>query len=182
MKLIKTDISGLFILKPVIYKDKRGSLIESYSLKKSKKLFGEIDFIQDNDSTSCKGTLRGLHFQNPPFSQTKLVRCLHGKILDVAVDLRKNSKTFGQYQSILLTASNKFQLFIPKGFAHGFVVLSEFAIVSYKVDNYYSPKHESGIIWNDNKLNIDWKVNPDKIIMSENDRNLLPLTEIKNPF
>ena len=138
--------------------------------------------MQDNESKSSKGVLRGLHFQNPPFSQAKLVRCLEGEILDVAVDLRTKSNTYGKFETTLLSDKNKNMLFIPKGFAHGFVVLSESARVLYKSDNYYNPTHENGILWNDKDLNIDWKISADDIILSVKDNNLLPLAKIINPF
>jgi len=182
MKLIKTTIEDLFVLKPTILKDERGYFVESYNLKKINKLLGDIHFVQDNESVSSRGVLRGLHFQKPPFSQSKLVRCLKGEILDVALDLRKKSKTYGLFETILLSDKNKNQLFIPKGFAHGFVVLSKSAIVSYKVDNYYNPNYESGVLWNDTDLNIDWKIRADEVILSEKDKNLSPLAKIINPF
>jgi len=182
MKLIKTTIEDLFVLKPTILKDERGYFVESYNLKKINKLLGDIHFVQDNESVSSRGVLRGLHFQKPPFSQSKLVRCLKGEILDVALDLRKKSKTYGLFETILLSDKNKNQLFIPKGFAHGFVVLSKSAIVSYKVDNYYNPNYESGVLWNDTDLNIDWKIKADEVILSEKDKNLSPLAKIINPF
>jgi len=182
MKLVKTTIEDLFVLKPTILKDERGYFVESYNLKKINKLLGDIHFVQDNESVSSRGVLRGLHFQKPPFSQSKLVRCLKGEILDVALDLRKKSKTYGLFETILLSDKNKNQLFIPKGFAHGFVVLSKSAIVSYKVDNYYNPNYESGVLWNDTDLNIDWKIKADEVILSEKDKNLSPLAKIINPF
>ena len=163
MKLVKTTIEDLFVLKPTILKDERGYFVESYNLKKINKLLGDIHFVQDNESKSSRGVLRGLHFQKPPFSQSKLVRCLKGEILDVALDLRKKSKTYGLFETILLSDKNKNQLFIPKGFVHGFVVLSKSAIVSYKVDNYYDPNYESGVLWNDSDLNIDWKINDSEL-------------------
>jgi len=182
MKLIKTTIEDLFVLKPTILKDERGYFVESYNLKKINKLLGDIHFVQDNESVSSRGVLRGLHFQKPPFSQSKLVRCLKGEILDVALDLRKKSKTYGLFETILLSDKNKNQLFIPKGFAHGFVVLSKSAIVSYKVDNYYDPNYESGVLWNDSDLNIDWKINDSEIILSEKDKGLPTFNEIISPF
>ena len=156
--------------------------MESYNQKNINKLLGNIHFVQDNESKSCKGVLRGLHFQKPPFSQAKLVRCLEGEILDVALDLRKDSKTYGLFETTLLSDKNKNKLFIPKGFAHGFVVLSESAIVSYKADNYYDPNYESGVLWNDSDLNIDWKINADEVIISEKDKSLPTFKNIINPF
>ena len=182
MILIKSTIDGLVLLKPTIFKDKRGYFMESYNQKNINKLFGDIHFVQDNESESSRGVLRGLHFQKPPFAQAKLVRCLKGEVLDVALDLRKKSRTYGLFETNLLSDKNKNQLFIPKGFAHGFIVLSESAIVSYKADNYYDPNYESGVLWNDTDLNIDWKIKSDKIILSEKDKTLLPLAKIINPF
>ena len=156
--------------------------MESYNQKNINKLLGDIHFVQDNESESSRGVLRGLHFQKPPFAQAKLVRCLKGEILDVALDLRKKSKTYGLFETILLSDKNKNQLFIPKGFVHGFVVLSKSAIVSYKVDNYYDPNYESGVLWNDSDLNIDWKINDSEIILSEKDKGLPTFNEIISPF
>ena len=182
MNLIKTTIDGLIVLKPIIFEDERGYFMESYNQKNINKLLGNIHFVQENESKSSKGVLRGLHFQKPPFSQAKLVRCLEGEILDVALDLRKESRTYGLFETTLLSDKNKNKLFIPKGFAHGFIVLSESAIVSYKVDNYYDPNYESGVLWNDTDLNIDWKIKADEVILSEKDKNLSPLAKIINPF
>tara|TARA_Y100000766_G_C18778394_1_gene542002 strand:+ start:37 stop:588 length:552 start_codon:yes stop_codon:yes gene_type:complete len=178
MKLIKTSIEGLIILKSTIVNDNRGYFLESYNKKNINSLLGNINFVQENESMSFKGVLRGLHFQKPPFAQAKLVKCLQGEILDVAVDLRKTSKTFCKHETCLLSQQNKKQIFIPKGFAHGFLVLSDFAVVSYKVDNYYNPKYESGILWNDRSLNINWNIDKDKLILSEKDKNLNLLTDI----
>jgi len=182
MNLIKTKLDGLVVLKPTVFKDNRGYFMESYTQKNINKLLGNVNFIQDNESESSRGVLRGLHFQKPPYTQAKLVRCLKGSVLDVALDLRKDSKTYGIFETISLTEENKKQLFIPKGFAHGFIVLSKSAIFSYKVDNYYNPESESGIIWNDPDLNIDWKINKNEIIVSEKDKNLPTFNEIINPF
>lgn len=182
MQLIKTTIRGLVIIKPPISSDNRGYFMESYNKKNINKLIGNIEFVQDNESESSYGVLRGLHFQKPPYSQAKLVRCLKGKILDVALDLRKDSKTYGHYETNLLTDENKNQLFIPRGFAHGFVVLSKFAILSYKVDNYYNSESESGILWNDISLNIDWKIKKEEIIVSKKDKNLPTFNTFINPF
>ena len=182
MNLIKRTIDGLILLKPTVFKDERGYFMESYNQKNINKLLGDIHFVQDNESESSRGVLRGLHFQKPPLSQSKLVRCLKGEILDVALDLRKKSKTYGLFETILLSDKNKNQIFITKGFVHGFVVLSKSAIVSYKVDNYYDPNYESGVLWNDTDLNIDWKIKADEVILSEKDKNLSPLAKIINPF
>jgi len=182
MNLIKTTLDGLVVLKPTIFKDNRGYFMESYNQKNINKLVGNVNFVQDNESESSRGVLRGLHFQKPPYAQAKLVRCLKGSVLDVVLDLRKDSKTYGIFETILLTEENKKQLFIPKGFAHGFVVLSETAIFSYKVDNYYNPDSESGILWNDLDLNIDWKINKKEIIVSEKDKSLPTFNNTINPF
>ena len=182
MNLIKRTIDGLILLKPTVFKDERGYFMESYNQKNINKLLGDIHFVQDNESESSRGVLRGLHFQKPPFAQAKLVRCLKGEILDVALDLRKKSRTYGLFETTLLSDKNKLQLFVPKGFAHGFVVLSESAIVSYKVDNYYNPNYEDGVLWNDKDLNIDWKIKANDAIVSEKDKNLPPLSKINNPF
>ena len=182
MKVINTNIKDLLILEPNLYNDKRGYFSEVYNQKKIKSHIGNIDFIQDNDSRSCKGTVRGLHFQKPPYAQSKLVRCVHGEILDIAVDLRKKSKSFSEVSTNILSEKNKLQIFIPKGFAHGFIVLSDFALVSYKVDNYYNPEYEGGILWNDPDLKIDYEINIDNIVISKKDQNLPPLSKISNPF
>ncbi len=182
MNLIKTKIEGLVKLRPLVIEDIRGSFVESYNKKIINKLLGNQNFLQDNESESMKGVLRGLHFQNPPYTQSKLVRCVKGKVLDVALDLRKYSKTYGHFLTTVLSGQNKEQLFIPKGFAHGFVVLSESAIVSYKVDNYYNYQSESGIIWNDPDLKIDWKINKTEILVSEKDKKLPTFNNFLSPF
>ena len=182
MILIKKMIDGLVVLQPTIFKDSRGYFIESYNKKHINKLLGNVNFVQDNESKSYKGVLRGLHFQKPPYAQSKLVRCLKGIVLDVALDLRNDSKTYGMIETILLSEENKEQLFIPKGFAHGFVVISESATLSYKVDNYYKPEFESGIIWNDPDLNIDWRINKSEIVVSEKDTKLKPFNNFATPF
>jgi dTDP-4-dehydrorhamnose 3,5-epimerase len=178
MKINKTFIEGLLIIEPQLFKDERGFFYESYN---KNNLDINIVFVQDNESKSYKGVIRGLHFQTPPFEQTKLVRCVSGNILDVAVDLRTNSKTYGKSFSIELSSENNKQLFVPKGFAHGFQVLSEIAIVSYKVDNYYNPKSDSGIIWNDKDLSIVWNLDI-KPILSVKDLKLISFKEFKSPF
>ena len=182
MNLIKTKLDGLVVLKPTVFKDNRGYFMESYNQKNINKLLGNVNFVQDNESESTRGVLRGLHFQKPPYTQAKLVRCLKGSVLDIVLDLRKDSKTYGIFENISLTEENKKQLFIPKGFAHGFIVLSKSAIFSYKVDNYYNPDSESGVLWSDLDLNIDWKINKNEIIVSEKDKNLPTFNEIINPF
>jgi dTDP-4-dehydrorhamnose 3,5-epimerase len=178
MKINKTFINDLLIIEPQLFKDKRGFFYESYN---KNNLDINIVFVQDNESKSYKGVIRGLHFQAPPFEQTKLVRCVSGNILDVAVDLRTNSKTYGQSFSIELSSENNKQLFIPKGFAHGFQVLSKTAVVNYKVDEYYNPDSDSGIIWNDKDLSIDWSLDL-KPILSEKDLKLISFKELKSPF
>ena len=180
MKISKTFIEDLLVIKSQLFKDERGFFYETYNKKNFEKII-KANFIQDNESKSNRGVVRGLHFQLPPFEQAKLVRCVNGKILDVAVDLRVNSKTYGKFFSIELSSDNNNQLFIPKGFAHGFQVLSETAIVNYKVDEYYNLDSDSGIIWNDKDLSIDW--NPDiKPILSVNDLKLTSFNKFKSPF
>ena len=182
MNLKKTKIEGLMILKPSIIKDNRGYFMESYNQKNINNLLGNVNFQQDNESEAIRGVLRGLHFQNPPHAQSKLVRCVKGTILDVALDLRSNSKTYGHFETIVLSCENKEQLFIPKGFAHGFIVISESAILSYKVDNYYNYESERGIIWNDPDLSINWIVNHDEIIVSKKDTKLSTFNNFRSPF
>jgi dTDP-4-dehydrorhamnose 3,5-epimerase len=180
MKIIKTFIKDLLVVEPQLFNDDRGFFYESYNKKNLDKII-KIAFVQDNESKSNKGVVRGLHFQLPPFEQTKLVRCVSGKILDVAVDLRINSKTYGKFFSVELSSENNNQLFVPKGFAHGFQVLSETAIVNYKVDNFYNPKYDSGIIWNDKDLSIDWNIDL-KPIISSKDLKLKSFKNLKSPF
>ena len=172
MEIVKTSIEGLVIMQPKVFQDERGYFMESFKESFLKENFPDIRFIQENESKSSYGVLRGLHFQKPPFDQTKLVRVIHGEIQDIAVDLRKESKTFGKYYSIILSGLNKKQLLVPKGFAHGFLTLSDEATILYKVDQIYSPKHESGLIFNDNELNIDWKIKKEKIVVSKKDKKL----------
>ena len=170
MTISETKLKGCFILEPNVFKDKRGYFLESFNKKSFEEELGlTTNFVQDNESFSTKGVLRGLHYQAGSFSQAKLVRVIKGEVLDVAVDLRKDSSTFGQYVSIKLSEDNKKQLFVPRGFAHGFVVLSETAIFSYKCDNYYNKASESGIIYNDPTLNIDWGLAKKSLIVSEKD-------------
>ena len=182
MNLINTKFEGLVILKPTIFNDNRGNFVQFYNQTIIDKLLGNINFVQENESESFRGVLRGLHFQKPPYAQSKLVRCIKGRVLDVALDLRKNSKTYGMFETNLLDEKNKNQLFIPKGFAHGFAVLSETAIFSYKVDNYYNPNSESGILWNDPDLNIDWKINKKEITVSERDNKFPTFDSFISPF
>ena len=180
MKINKTFIEDLLIFEPQLFKDERGFFYESYNKKKLDKKI-KIVFVQDNESKSIKGVIRGLHFQAPPLEQTKLVSCVSGNILDVAVDLRTNSKTYGKSFSIELSSENNKQLFVPKGFAHGFQVLSETAIVNYKVDEYYNPDSDSGLIWNDKDLSIDWNLDI-KPILSDKDLKLDLFKNLKSPF
>ncbi len=182
MKFIKTEIEGLIIIEPKVFGDDRGYFFESYNQKKFEEVVGKVLFIQDNESKSSKGVLRGLHFQKPPFDQAKLVRCVKGKVLDVAVDIRKGSKTYGQYIAIELSSENNKQLFVPRGFAHGFLVLSESAIFAYKVDNVYAPDYNAGIYWNDPMLNIPWVINESEIRVSEKDSKLSSFSRFKSPF
>ncbi|MCU4158149.1 dTDP-4-dehydrorhamnose 3,5-epimerase [Carboxylicivirga sp. A043] len=182
MEFIKTEIKDLILIKPTVFGDKRGYFLEAYNQEKFKQHIGDLNFIQVNESKSSYGVLRGLHFQKPPYTQAKLVRCIEGKVLDVAVDLRQDSPTYGQHQSFELSGDNKHQLFVPRGFAHGFVVLSETAIFSYMVDNHYAPDYDSGIAWNDEDLNIDWQLPVEEIVLSEKDRVLKPLKENEIPI
>ena len=170
MKVTKTAIPEICILEPTVFGDHRGYFVESYNKEKFPSEYQHIDFVQDNESKSSKGVLRGLHYQLPPFSQTKLVRVVKGSILDIAVDIRKGSPTFGNHISVELSDENKKQLLIPRGFAHGFIVLSEIAILSYKCDNYYSKEHDRGILFNDPDLNINWKLPENNLILSEKDK------------
>ena len=173
MQITTCKIKDILLIEPNVFEDDRGYFFESFNAKTFLELTGnQTQFVQDNESKSGYGTLRGIHFQYPPFTQAKLVRAVSGKILDVAVDLRKESPTFGQWYSVVLSAENKKQLFVPRGFGHGFVVLSNTAVFSYKVDNYYSREHDSGIKWDDNSLNIEWQTSKSEVILSEKDENL----------
>ena len=176
MNIITTEIEGLLILEPKVFGDERGYFFESFSQREFEEKVCKTVFVQDNESKSGYGVLRGLHFQKPPFEQAKLVRVVKGKVLDVAVDIREDSPTFGKHVSVELSEENKRQMFVPRGFAHGFVVLSEEAIFQYKCDNYYMPQAEGGILWNDPALNIDWKIPMEDVILSEKDKKLLVLS------
>ena len=169
MNVIETDIDGLVIIEPRVFGDSRGYFFESFSERDFKREVADVDFVQDNESKSSYGVVRGLHFQKPPYAQAKLVRVVNGKVLDVAVDLRKDSPTFGQYAAMELSEENHRQMFIPRGFAHGFSVLSDEVIFQYKCDNYYAPQSEGAIAWDDPDLGIDWKVPADKAILSDKD-------------
>jgi len=172
----KIDIPDVILIKPKVFEDERGFFMETYVKEDFEKAGIKVEFIQENHSKSKYGVLRGLHFQREPYAQSKLVRCIKGKILDVAVDIRKNSPTFAKYISAELSEDNKLMLFIPKGFAHGFLVLSKEAEVIYKVDNVYAPDHESGLIWNDKAISIKWPIN--NPILSQKDRRLPTLKEL----
>lgn len=174
MEVIQTAIAGLLMIQPRVFEDERGYFFETFSLKAFEEKVANTVFVQDNESRSRYGVLRGLHFQKPPFAQAKLVRVVKGRVLDVAVDIRKDSPTFGSHLAVELSEENKTQLFIPRGFAHGYVVLSDEAIFQYKCDNYYTPTHEGAIRWNDPALHIDWQLSPSDIILSNKDNN--------NPF
>lgn len=170
MKFIRTEIPDVIICEPEVFGDERGYFFESFRLDQLEAFIGHsISFCQDNESRSKYGVLRGLHFQLPPFTQTKLVRVTEGKVLDVAVDIRKGSPTFGKSVAVELTGENKKQLFVPRGFAHGFVVLSEMATFNYKCDNYYAPEYDSGVLFNDTQLNIDWKIPQEEMLLSDKD-------------
>lgn len=171
MNVIETPIEGLLIIEPRIFQDARGYFFESFSQREFDSKIGHIDFVQDNESKSCYGVVRGLHFQKPPYTQCKLVRCIQGRVLDVVVDLRRSSATFGQWFSCELTADNHRQFFIPHGFAHGFSVLSETAIFQYKCDNFYHPEAEGAIAWNDPDIGIDWQLPASDIILSQKDQS-----------
>jgi len=170
MKFIRAEIPDVVIIEPVIYGDDRGYFIETFRQDKLEDFLSfKVNFCQDNESKSSFGVLRGLHYQLPPYSQTKLVRVIEGSVLDIAVDIRKGSPTFGQHVSVELTEENKRQLFIPRGFAHGFIVLSESATFAYKVDNYYAPECDRGVAYDDTTIGIDWRVDKEKLQLSTKD-------------
>lgn len=171
MKVIKTSIEGVVIIEPRLFKDDRGYFFESFSQREFEEKVGKVNFVQDNESKSSYGVLRGLHFQRPPYAQSKLVRVIRGAVLDVAVDIRKGSPTFGKHVSVELTEDNHRQFFIPRGFAHGFSVLTDEVIFQYKCDNFYAPQSEGALAWDDPDLGIDWKVPVDEIVLSEKDRH-----------
>jgi dTDP-4-dehydrorhamnose 3,5-epimerase len=170
MEIIETSIPGVVLIEPKVFGDSRGYFFESYSKRDFDRMVRPVTFVQDNESMSSYGVVRGLHYQKGAFSQSKLVRVIEGKVLDVAVDIRKGSPTFGQHVSIVLSAENHRQLFIPRGFAHGFAVLSERAVFQYKCDNLYAPSSEGAIAWNDPSLGIDWMIPPEDVILSEKDK------------
>jgi dTDP-4-dehydrorhamnose 3,5-epimerase len=170
MKKIETGFDGLFILEPQVFEDSRGYFMESFNARKIQDLGLDANFVQDNHSSSVAGVLRGLHYQNAPFAQTKLVRALRGRILDVVVDLREEKPTFGKVFSVELSATNKRQLYVPKGFAHGFSVLEDGAEILYKCDEYYNKASEGGLLYNDPVLGIDWGIPEDKVLLSDKDK------------
>lgn len=170
MEVIKTQLEGVVILEPRVFGDARGYFLESWSQRVFDELVGPVRFVQDNESKSCYGVVRGLHYQKPPFSQSKLVRCVRGAVLDVAVDIRRSSSTFLQHVAVELTEENHRQMFIPKGFAHGFAVLSEEAVFQYKCDEFYHPEADAGIQLFDEALGIDWRIPREEAILSEKDR------------
>ena len=178
MNVLRTDIEGLVIIEPKVHGDERGYFFESFSERDFAAGVAETSFVQDNESRSVFGVVRGLHFQRPPHSQAKLVRVVKGRVLDVAVDLRKDSPTFGRHVAVELSEENHRQVFLPKGFAHGFSVLSEEAVFQYKCDDYYAPECEEAVAWDDPDLDIDWKVPADKVILSEKDRRHPRLRDI----
>lgn len=169
MEVIKTDIDGVVIIEPRIFRDERGYFFESFSQRDFQEKVCRTVFVQDNESKSSYGVLRGLHFQKPPYAQSKLVRVIRGAVLDVAVDIRKGSPTFGQHVAVELTGENHRQFFIPRGFAHGFSVLTDEVIFQYKCDNFYAPQSEGALAWDDPDLGIDWRISTDKVLLSEKD-------------
>ena len=178
MKVTKTKIPEILIFEPKVFGDERGYFMETFRSDEIKKHIGNVSFVQDNESRSSYGVLRGLHFQRPPFTQSKLVRVLEGEVLDIAVDIRIGSPTYGQHVAVLLSGENKKQLWVPQGFAHGFAVLSETALFNYKCDNYYSPTHDGGIAWDDPSLGIDWQLALEDIQLSEKDKTQAALEEV----
>ncbi|WP_303299061.1 dTDP-4-dehydrorhamnose 3,5-epimerase [Phocaeicola coprophilus] len=182
MNIIQTSIAGVVIIEPRLFKDDRGYFFESFSEREFNAQIREVKFVQDNESMSSYGVMRGLHFQRPPYTQSKLVRCVKGAVLDVAVDIRKGSPTYGQYVAVELTEENHRQFFVPRGFAHGFAVLSETAIFQYKCDNFYHPEADGGISILDDSLGIDWRIPTDHAILSEKDTKHPLLKDFDSPF
>ena len=182
MNFIKTTIPEVVIIEPRVFGDDRGYFFESFNQKQFEEKVIKTNFIQDNESKSSNGVLRGLHFQKPPFAQAKLVRCIEGVVLDVAVDIRIDSPTYGKHVAVELSGENKRQLFVPRGFAHGFVVLSKEAVFAYKVDNTYAPKYDAGIQWDDEFLNIDWKIKKEEVQLSQKDKVLPSFKGLQSPF
>lgn len=182
MEVIKTSIDGVVIIEPRIFRDERGYFFESFSQREFDEKVGHIDFVQDNESMSVYGVMRGLHFQRPPYAQSKLVRCVRGKVLDVAVDIRVGSATYGQHVAVELSEENHRQLFIPKGFAHGFSVLSKEAVFQYKCDNFYHPESDGGISILDDSISIDWQIPAESAILSKKDTAHPLLKDFESPF
>ena len=182
MEVIKTDIEGVVIIEPRIFADSRGYFFESYSKKEFDEKVRPVDFVQDNESCSSYGVMRGLHFQAPPFTQSKLVRCVKGRVLDVAVDIRRGSPTGGRHVAVELAEDHPREVFVPRGVAHGFAVLSDIAVFQYKCDNYYAPQVDGGISILDTSLGIDWLIDPDKAILSEKDMRHPMLSDFDSPF
>lgn len=182
MEVIKTDIEGVLILEPRVFTDARGYFFESFSKKVFDEIVPGVEFVQDNESCSSRGVMRGLHFQRPPYAQAKLVRCVRGSVLDIAVDIRKGSPTYGKHVTCLLTEHNHRQFFIPRGFAHGFAVLSDTAVFQYKCDNYYHPEADGGISIQDPDLGIDWRIDPVSAILSDKDTKHPLLKDFDSSF
>ena len=182
MNVIKTNIDGVVIIEPRVFKDARGYFFESFSQREFEEKVRPINFVQDNESMSIYGVMRGLHFQAPPFTQSKLVRCVKGAVLDVAVDIRKGSPTYGQHVAVELTEYNHRQFFVPRGFAHGFAVLSETAVFQYKCDNFYAPQADGGISIKDDSLGIDWRIPVESALLSEKDTKHALLLDFDSPF
>ena len=182
MKVIETSILGVVVLEPRVFNDARGYFFESYSKRVFDAEVAPVDFVQDNESMSTRGVMRGLHFQRPPHTQAKLVRCVRGAVLDVAVDIRKGSPTYGQHVAVELTEQNHLQFFVPRGFAHGFAVLSDVAVFQYKCDNYYAPEADGGIQLCDDTLGIDWRIDSADAILSDKDRRHPLLRDFDSPF
>lgn len=183
MEFIKQSIPEVMLIKPQVFGDERGYFVETFRQDEFEATLGyQVKFCQDNESRSSKGVLRGLHFQKPPHAQSKLVRVIEGEVLDVAVDIRKGSPTYGQYVSVILSAENKHQLFVPRGFAHGFVVLSDTAIFAYKVDNYYAPESDAGLAFDDEKINVDWNIDKMLLKLSVKDSKQPSFDEFQSGF
>ena len=182
MNVIKTKLDGVVIIEPRVFTDPRGYFFESFFQREFEEKVRKINFVQDNESMSSYGVMRGLHFQAPPFTQSKLVRCVKGAVLDVAVDIRKGSPTYGQHEAVILTEQNHRQFFVPRGFAHGFAVLSETAVFQYKCDNFYAPQADGGISILDESLGIDWQIPTDKALLSEKDTKHPLLKDFDSPF
>ena len=182
MEILKTAIEGLLVIKPRVFEDARGYFFESFSQREFEEKVGKVNFVQDNESMSSYGVMRGLHFQRPPYTQSKLVRCVRGSVLDVAVDIRKGSPTYGQHVAVELSEQNHLQFFIPHGFAHGFSVLTETAVFQYKCDNFYAPQADDGISIQDQSLGIDWRIPVERALLSEKDTKHLLLKDFNSPF